>query len=56
MGNTYGIPWAVERHGIDPAGSLDTMDFAAKFNVPLVANGKVFIAGENQLMVYGLLP
>ena len=83
-GDTNGILWAVERHGIAPdgtgvlapgvlrafdatnlsneyynsdqAGSRDTMDFAAKFNVPLVANGKVFVAGETQLTVYGLLP
>jgi hypothetical protein len=83
-GNSDGILWVVERHGVDPggggvvapgvlrafdpadlsneyynsdqAGSRDTMDFAAKFNVPLVANGKVFVAGENQLTVYGLLP
>jgi hypothetical protein len=83
-GNTNGILWVVQRHGVDPtgggtvapgvlraydpnnlsielynsdqAGLQDTMDYATKFNVPLVANGKVFIAGENQLTVYGLLP
>jgi hypothetical protein len=29
----------------------DTLDVAAKFNVPLVANGKVFVAGTTQLTV-----
>jgi len=47
---------ANELYNSDQAGSRDTMDYAAKFNVPLVANGKVIIAGENQMTVYGLLP
>ena len=38
------------------AGSRDTLDVAAKFNPPLVANGKVFVAGTTQLTAYGLLP
>jgi hypothetical protein len=38
------------------AGSRDTLDFAAKFSVPLVVNGKVFVASMSQLTVYGLLP
>jgi hypothetical protein len=45
-----------EYYDSNQAGSRDTMDFAAKFNVPLVANGKVFVAGETQLTVYGLIP
>ena len=38
------------------AGSRDTLDFAAKFSVPLVVNGKVFVAAMSQLTVFGLLP
>lgn len=45
-----------EYYNSDQAGSRDTMDFAAKYNIPLVANGKVFVAGETQLTIYGLLP
>jgi chitodextrinase len=38
------------------AGSRDTMDYAAKFSVPCVANGKVFVASQSHLTAYGLLP
>jgi hypothetical protein len=38
------------------AGARDTLDFAAKFSVPLVINGKVFVVSISQLTVYGLLP
>lgn len=34
----------------------DTLDFAAKFSIPLIANGKVFVAGQSQLTAFGLLP
>jgi len=38
------------------AGSRDTLDVASKFNIPLVANGKVFVASNGQLTAFGLLP
>jgi len=40
----------------DQMGSRDMFDFATKFSVPLVANGKVFVGSLAQLTVYGLLP
>jgi hypothetical protein len=36
--------------------SRDTLDVAAKFSIPLVVSGKVFVASQSQLTVYGLLP
>jgi hypothetical protein len=45
-----------EFYNSNQAGTRDALDFAAKFNVPLVANGKVFIASESMLTAYGLLP
>jgi len=47
---------ADELYDSNEAGGRDTMDKASKFNVPLVANGKVFIASQTQLTAYGLLP
>jgi hypothetical protein len=43
-------------YGSDQAGARDMMDNAAKFSIPLVANGKVFVASEDALFIYGLLP
>ena len=37
-------------------GSRDSMGIAAKFSTPVVANGKVFVAGAAQLTAYGFLP
>jgi hypothetical protein len=45
-----------EFYNSNQAGPRDTLDFAAKFSVPLVVNGKVFVSSENQVTVYGLLP
>ena len=38
------------------AGTRDALDFAAKFTIPLVANGKVFVLTNSQLTIFGLLP
>jgi chitodextrinase len=47
---------STELYNTSQAGSRDTLDFAAKFTVPLVANGKVFVLTNSRLMVLGLLP
>ena len=47
---------ADELYDSNEAGSRDTLDFAAKFTIPLVANGKVFVASQSHLTAYGLLP
>jgi hypothetical protein len=46
----------VQLYASDQAGSRDALDFAAKFSVPLVVNGKVFVTTVGRLTIYGLLP
>jgi phosphodiesterase/alkaline phosphatase D-like protein len=45
-----------ELYNSDQSGARDTLDIAAKFAIPLVVNGKVFVSSNSQLTVYGLLP
>jgi fibronectin type 3 domain-containing protein len=45
-----------ELYNTGQAGSRDALDIANKFSIPLVANGKVFIVSQTQLVAYGLLP
>jgi hypothetical protein len=40
----------------DESGARDALDFAAKFSVPLVVNGKVFVTTLGRLTIFGLLP
>jgi hypothetical protein len=47
---------AIELYNSDQAGPRDTLDYATKFSVPLVANGRVYVASMTKLTVYGLLP
>ena len=47
---------ADELYDSTESGSRDTMDLAAKFSIPLVANGKVFVGSQSELTAYGLLP
>ena len=46
----------VQVYSSDQMGTRDALDFATKFSVPLVANGKVFVASMTRLTIYGLLP
>ena len=47
---------ANELYDSSQAGSRDTFGVASKFSIPLVANGKVIVRVQNQLVGFGLLP
>jgi len=47
---------AVELYNSNQAGTRDVLDAAAKFSLPLVVNGRVYVATEGQFSIFGLLP
>jgi hypothetical protein len=47
---------ANELYNSNQTGSRDALGVAVKFSVPLVANGKVFVVTQNQLVGFGLSP
>ena len=46
----------VQLYASDQSGSRDTLDYAAKFSVPVVVNGKVFVTSMSKLTIYGFIP
>jgi hypothetical protein len=47
---------ATELYNSNLAGLRDTLDYAAKYNVPLGATGKALVAHVSELGSYDLLP
>jgi hypothetical protein len=47
---------ANELYNSNQAGTRDQLNDWDKFTVPIVANGHVYVASNNQLTIYGLLP
>jgi hypothetical protein len=47
---------AHEYYTSDQAGTRDQLDPWLKFTIPLVANGRVYVASAGQLTAYGLVP
>jgi hypothetical protein len=47
---------ATEYYDSAMAGKRDTLSAAVNFEMPIVANGRVYVDGKTQLTVFGLLP
>jgi hypothetical protein len=47
---------ATELYNSNQAGNRDTFGVGTKLCIPLVANGKVYIVAQGQLVAFGLLP
>jgi hypothetical protein len=47
---------ATELYNSDQAGTRDNFGRVVRFNPPTIANGKVYVAGDKQFSIFGLLP
>ena len=47
---------ATALYNSDQAGTRDNFGKVVRFNPPTVANGKVYVAGDKQFTIFGLLP
>lgn len=47
---------STELYNSTQAGSRDLLGSTVRFNVPMVNNGKVYVANQTQVVVFGLLP
>jgi len=47
---------STELYNTTQAGSRDSLGTTVRFNVPMIANGRVYVAIQNQVVVLGLLP
>ncbi|HXJ11826.1 MAG TPA: hypothetical protein VNH19_06095, partial [Candidatus Limnocylindrales bacterium] len=54
--NAYDATNLGSRLYISPSGGAGAASLATKFTVPTIANGKVYLAGQNAFTVFGLLP
>ena len=47
---------AEEYYNSSQVGTRDDLGAPVRSTVPVIANGKVFVAADGQLAIYGLLP
>ncbi len=48
--NTLSVLWESDTK------SSDTADISVRFSVPMIVNGRVYLAGKTSLVIYGMLP
>lgn len=54
--HAFAAPSLTEVYNSQTAGSRDTPAGYVKFTSPVIANGKVYLSGNNAIVVYGMLP